>query len=116
MDTFEITLKVIGTEEGVRALMNHIKEDILPNASEINDKDSSSWSYKIFQKKVQGFSSEDVADCAADYGHRVLSSEEIEEVLNLMEKGFNIEVGMNWNIISHYIWEVIYNTKKGVRL
>ena len=116
METFEVTLRLKGTEEEVRALIEHLKENIIPYSRDVNFTGDIPYSYKIFQKKVQGFSSEDVADCAAAYGHRVLSSEEIEEVLNLMEKGFNIKIGMNWNIISHYIWEVIYNTKKGVRL
>ena len=115
METFEITLKLKGTEEGIRSLMNHIRENILPAACEVEDADDSSWSYKVFQRKVQGFSSEDVEYCAADYGYANLSQEEVEEIMNLMEKNFNAKIGMNWDLISHYIWEVVYKTKKGAR-
>ena len=104
MEKFEITLSLEGTEESVRALEEHLRMNVLPEAYEI---ENPSIRWKLFRREVQGFCGEDVAGCAADYGYDELSPEEIENVLDLMEKRFDANIGMSWDVIEIWINDVI---------
>lgn len=104
MDDFEITLKVRGTEESVGALTQYLEKDILAHAHSIKLL-KTKWKY--FYREVRGFNSDDIKSCAADHGYNELSLEEVNEVMDLMEKRFDADIGINWNVISICISDVI---------
>lgn len=111
MDDFEITLKVEGTEEAVRALTVHLREDILPEASGIINPEVC-WKFSF--REVHDFISEDIEGCAADYGLRIPNAKEIDDIMGIMEKRFDANIGMSWDVIAFWI-EWYYNQQAEVK-
>lgn len=103
MNKFIITIEVNSTEESVRALVNHLENDILPNSFQTK---RINCSFKLYEREFQGFTEEDIQHCALEYGYEHLSKEEINKVFDLCEKRFDANNGMNWDFINFIIGEI----------
>ena len=77
MNKYKLTFEVNGTEEAVRALIQHMKEDILPNSYGVVFEDDESWGYKTYEKEVGTYVEKDIQNCAIENGFEPLKGGKI---------------------------------------
>ena len=91
------------TEKAMKALDFYLKDSIFPDAYGVKQIDDGHTPYELYQREVQGFSAKDVITCAKDYDLPIPDADQIDFIMDVMEKRFDANIGMNWDIIAIYI-------------
>ena len=91
------------TEDAMKALDFYLKDSVFPDACGVEQIDDGYTPYELYQRVVQGFNAEDVIGCAKDYNLPIPNADQIENIMDMMEKRFDANIGMSWDIIAIHI-------------
>jgi len=104
MERYKLTYIIEAVSEcSMKALENHLKNNVFPYSRDIKHIDDGRTPYSLDDREVQGFVAEDIRGCAEDYDLPIPNEEQIDNIMDMMEKRFDANIGMSWDIIAIHI-------------
>ena len=87
----------------MKSTEDYLVQRIFPDCEGIQLIDDEISHVELDRRTVQGFIAEDIISCAEDYGYKVPNEEQIESIMDMMEKRFDANIGMSWDTIAMHI-------------
>jgi hypothetical protein len=114
MKTYIMTHKFEATEEAMKALENHLKNNIFPYSRDIKHLDDGHTPYEIYEREACGFCAEDVIHQAKEGNDRIIDEKQANDIMDIMEKKYDASLGMDWDTIS--IWVDYYFEQNTIKV
>ena len=94
MEKYQLTYTIEAvSSESMKALDNHLKNNIFPYSRDIKQIDDGHTPYEVYERDVHGFGPEDIIGCADQYDHPIPDEDQIDDIMDIMEKRYDANIG-----------------------